>query len=216
MHFVTYRLVGTIPQSVLYQWRRDREANIDRARNNGDTLPHAREIAHKQFFAAYDDYLDRHANICWLANEAVAQVVRENLHHHNGKKYHLLTYCIMPNHVHVLLRPLNDDTPTRPDDWHGDEISDGDSPLSSVMHSLKSYTANVANRLLERTGQFWQHESYDHWIRDEDELDKVVAYINLNPVKAGLVPKPYLWKFGSACDRYALDGGESGMLFRPT
>ena len=54
------------------------------------------------------------------------------------------------------------------------------------MHSLKSYTANEANKLLRRTGQFWQHESYDHWVRDEDEMERIVAYINANAVKAGL------------------------------
>ncbi len=55
------------------------------------------------------------------------------------------------------------------------------------MQSFKGYTAHKANRLLCRKEAFWQHESYDHWVRDENELARIVKYIINNPVKAGLV-----------------------------
>jgi hypothetical protein len=56
------------------------------------------------------------------------------------------------------------------------------------LKTLKGYTAREANRLLERTGQpFWQAESYDHWVRDEKQAEHIKAYIENNPVKAGLV-----------------------------
>jgi putative DNA methylase len=80
------------------------------------------------------------------------------------------------------------------------------------MHSLKSYTAHEANKLLGRTGQFWQHESYDHWLRDEEELERVVAYINANPVRAGLVAQPIDFRWNSASDRFLQDGDLSGWL----
>jgi putative DNA methylase len=80
------------------------------------------------------------------------------------------------------------------------------------MHSLKSYTAHEANRLLSRTGSFWQDESYDHWVRDEDELGRIIDYIALNPVSAKLVAKPYEWFWSSAHDRYLTDGSECGWL----
>src|SRR5207247_9218850 len=68
-----------------------------------------------------------------------------------------------------------------------DELPDARSPLASIMHSLKSYTASKINAILKRSGQFWQHESYDHWVRDDDELARIVEYIAWNPVKAKLV-----------------------------
>jgi putative DNA methylase len=92
------------------------------------------------------------------------------------------------------------------------EIADVGSPLSTIMHSLKSYTAHEANKLLARTGSFWQHESYDHWVRDEDELERIVAYINANPVKAGLIDRARDFLWCSAHDRFLHDGNESGWL----
>jgi len=73
----------------------------------------------------------------------------------------------MANHVHVLLLRI---TPSR------------------LLQSLKGFTAREANRVLGRTGEpFWQAESYDHWVRDENEYGRIAAYIENNPVKAGLV-----------------------------
>lgn len=57
--------------------------------------------------------------------------------------------------------------------------------LASIMHSLKGYTAYQANRMLGREGEFWAHESYDHWIRDYAEWQRIIAYVLNNPVKAG-------------------------------
>src|SRR5262245_8862899 len=204
MHFVTYRLADTIPGAVLHQLREERKAICKKPPESGAPPGQHRERAHKRFFAGYDEYLDRGGSIDWLKEPAVAAMILGNLHHHNGVKYHLLAYCIMPNHVHVLLQPA--EPVPRPEEYEPDEAADGGSPLSGVMHSLKSYTAHQANKLLGRSGQFWQHESDDHWVRDEDELARIVAYIAANPVKAGLVKHPHEWYFCSAHDRYLLDG----------
>lgn len=80
----------------------------------------------------------------------------------------------MPNHVYVVLTPLSEE----------DRDAEG---LSSILHTIKRYTAREANRILNRGGAFWQHDSYDHLIRDEGELQRVVDYVLLNPVSAGLV-----------------------------
>jgi REP-associated tyrosine transposase len=55
------------------------------------------------------------------------------------------------------------------------------------MHSLKLYTAREANKVLQRSGTFWEHESFDHYIRNEAEWKRTVKYVLENPVKAGLV-----------------------------
>lgn len=67
--------------------------------------------------------------------------------------------------------------------------------LASIMGSLKGYTAREANALLGRKGQFWQHESYDRAVRDEEECMRIIAYVIENPVKAGLVKEASEWRW---------------------
>ena len=69
------------------------------------------------------------------------------------------------------------------------------------MHSIKRHTARKCNLLLGLRGTFWQQESYDHWARHEDELERIIHYVEQNPVKAGLAAKPEDWLFSSAHDR---------------
>ena len=71
-----------------------------------------------------------------------------------------------------------------------------------LLQSPKGSTAREANRVLGRTGErFWQAESYDHWVRDDHELERIVAYIENNPVKAGLVARPEEYRWSSAAER---------------
>ena len=62
------------------------------------------------------------------------------------------------------------------------------------MKNIKSYSAREANKILGRRGSFWQAESYDHIVRDEDELERIIKYVIYNPVKAGLVDRWEDWK----------------------
>jgi putative DNA methylase len=216
MHFVTYRLADTIPAHVL-QRLRDQRTTMLRRPPAADTTPRQHKIlAHKFFFADYDRYLDQTSKIDWLRVPTVAAMVRGSLHYHNGAKYHLLAYCVMPNHVHALFQPLEEclrpQKTDADDEIISDDRADSLSPLSEIMHSLKSYTAHEANKLLGRSGQFWQHESYDHWVREEEELERIVNYIAWNPVKAKLVEQPYEWFFGSAHDRLLQDGSTEGYF----
>jgi putative DNA methylase len=138
----------------------------------------------------------------------------KNLYHHNHVKYELIAYAVMPNHVHVVLQPLElelDAAPLLPE-ADGLETSDSGSLLSRIMHSLKSYTANRANEILGREGAFWQKESYDHWVRDVEELDRIVNYVAANPVRAGLCASPEDWTFSSAHDRFAQDGSRCALV----
>lgn len=126
-------------------------------------------------FAKWDAYLDKtQEGPHWLRNPDVAQLVSDALHYRDGRVYNLDTFSIMSNHVHVTFTPLEKED----DSFHS---------LSSIMHSLKIYTALKGNDILKREGQFWQHENYDHYVRDEAELSRIRKYILNNPVKAGLV-----------------------------
>jgi REP-associated tyrosine transposase len=163
-----------------------------------------RSAAHKQLFGLYDELLDQRYGDNWLHDPRIASVIRSNLYHHHESKYALQAYCVMPNHVHVLLESLEIG-----------ETTDEMSPLANIMHSLKSYTAHEANRILRRQGTFWQSESYDHWVRDEFELERIIDYIANNPVKAGFVKNPHDWFFCSSHDRFLMDGEICGWLRWP-
>lgn len=212
-HFVTYRLAGTIPRHVLDSMMERKEASLKRESSPGQPADDCREQIHKRYFAEFDHYLDNNREIHWLDDPRLAAMIRENLYFHRGKKYELLSYCIMPNHVHVLLKPTMSEVPrdegqARPPVLRADTMS----PLADVMHSLKSYTSKQANKLLGRSGTFWQDESYDHWVRDNEELERIVEYIALNPVKAGLVQEAHQWFFCSAHDRFLQDGSNEAWL----
>ncbi len=88
-------------------------------------------------------------------------------------------FVVMPNHVHLLMTPLVD--------------------VSGTMQSLKRFTARECNRVLGLTGHtFWQSESYDRLVRDGTEFQRIVRYIETNPVKAGLVATPEEFSWSSA------------------
>src|SRR5438477_649202 len=67
------------------------------------------------------------------------------------------------------------------------ELNNTPASLSSIMHSLKRNTAKRANQILSRSGAFWEHESFDHYIRNRAEGKRIIKYVLQNPVKAGLV-----------------------------
>jgi REP element-mobilizing transposase RayT len=99
----------------------------------------------------------------------------------------------MSSHIHWIFRPLAD--------WISSEVGDNRSARESICHSIKRHTALACNRILEIRGSFWQDESYDHWVRDFDELIRCIEYVENNPVKAGLVARPEDWSYSSARDR---------------
>ena len=132
-------------------------------------------------FVSYDRVLDRaRTGPLWLKDPRVAECLLAALNIAQQRKmFTLRAYAVMANHVHVLLAPL--------------------APLSQITHQIKGATARQANLILERTGApFWQDESFDHWVRNPGEWQKIRAYIERNPVAAGLVARPEDWPWSSA------------------
>jgi REP element-mobilizing transposase RayT len=117
---------------------------------------------------------------CVLADEHIAAVVERALLHFQGQRYALSAWCVMPNHVHVVVTPYPDHT------------------LSNTLHSWKSFSAHEINRLLHREGPLWQKESFDHLVRDQGPFERFVVYTEANPVEAGLCRHPGHWPFSSA------------------
>lgn len=116
----------------------------------------------------------------WLKDPRIAKIVADALHH--GERtlnlYQLLAWVIMSNHVHILIDPS--------------------ASLTRINKSIKNYTARQCNALLGLTGPFWEQESFDHWLRTEEELHKTVKYIEENPVAAGLCVNPEDYRWSSA------------------
>lgn len=121
-----------------------------------------------------DNLLDAGAGACWLRRPRTASIVSETLRFFDGQRYNLGDYVIMPNHVHVLVTPARD------------------TALERIMHSWKSYSAKEINKVLERSGQVWQHESFDHIVRNDYRLDRICRYIAENPTRANLKPGEYI------------------------
>jgi putative transposase len=155
-------------------------------------LPPARKLVSGQAFVWLDRQLDasRYAPM-YLGQREIAQIVVASIHKGvDLGHYELGAYVVMANHVHLLIRPRI--APHR------------------VLKSLKGATAREANRLLGRTGEpFWQKESYDHWVRNHGEFERIRAYIETNPVKAGLVRNPQDYPWSSAGVETSLDAART-------
>jgi hypothetical protein len=106
----------------------------------------------------------------------------------------------MPNHVHTVFAPLSEETPSV--------------PLSAIMHSLKRNTAKQANRLLKRSGCFWEHESFDHYIRNQAEFKRIIKYLLENPVKAGLVDHWKDWRWNYLRDGLLMDDASERLALQ--
>jgi putative transposase len=197
--FVTWRLFGSLPKECLNQLNALRiklrqqpiPVNVDRV----DWELQNR----KRIFSAYDCMLDQASTgPTWLKVPEIADLVQEAITVKYASFYKLWSYCVMSNHCHALLKPK-----TLP-------ATDEPVAIETIMQRIKGYTAKEANAILGRTGlTFWQDESFDHWIRSEPEFERVVSYIENNPVKAGLVKTPDRWQWSSASERV---GEGSGIL----
>jgi REP element-mobilizing transposase RayT len=157
VQFVTFRLADSLPKSVV------------------EAL-----AVHPDLLAATNERLDAGLGACWLKKPAVAEAVEATLLYFDGARYRALSWCIMPNHVHVVI-----------------EVLPGHQ-LGSVVRSWKSFSASQANQLLGRSGAFWHRDYFDRFIRDEGHLRRTIDYVENNPVKAGLVASPADWPWGSA------------------
>jgi HsdR family type I site-specific deoxyribonuclease len=161
IQFITFRLADSLPQETLKQI----EVEIKQLSADQKDVEKRKK---------YQYWLDKGLGSCALANREMAQIVQEALLHHNGDKYDLLAWSIMPNHVHVLIKAKSD--------------------LVKIIQSWKSYTGKwaIANNKMYNLGidknvnQFWMPEYWDRFIRDEEHFNNTVRYILNNPLNANL------------------------------
>ncbi len=168
---ITFRLYDSLPKEVIEEIKLKLDINEDD--DSCDSIQYQRL---RQKIAEYED---AGYGQCFLRDERIAAIMQDTLKHFDGERYQLICWCIMPNHVHVLI-----------------EVNEGWS-LSRIMHGWRSYTAKEANRILGRTGRFWMEEYYDRYIRDDNHLQKTINYILNNPANAGLDEWPWVGERGT-------------------
>lgn len=167
IQFVTFHLADSLPVSV-----RNELLEFQRVFLKLHPQPWTYEVqAHynKRFTSTINDYIDAGYGKCWLRRHDCASIMAECLKHFDGIRYHLHSFVIMPNHVHVLV-----------------ELT-GQHSLSDICKSWKNFSALQINRLMGASGQLWHHESWDRLIRDEYHYKKVVNYIDKNIKQGGVI-----------------------------
>lgn len=124
----------------------------------------------------------------WLGQPEIRQIVTDKLIEGDNEKYRLDAFSIMSNHVHVVFKPKISERNLSPARINGrTRFVSPEDTYAHIMQGIKGFTARKANLVLGRTGSFWESESYDHFVRDQAEFDRIVRYTLNNPVKAGLV-----------------------------
>ena len=181
--FITFRLKNSIPQKVLFKMKEEQElkiAEITKSKLSEIEKEEAIAAEKKRFFARYDKALEKYAtDDDFLKIPEIAQIVADKMHEYDKKLYDLIAYCVMSNHVHILFTTHNYEKAN----------------ISYIMNLIKGGSAYLCNKALNRKGDFWQVESYDHYVRNQREFTNIEYYIIENPVKAGLVEDWQQWKF---------------------
>lgn len=190
--FITYRLKFSLPRPLIKELN-TRKAQWQRELQN--MKQEERELAqigeNALLFEWYDELLARSEDLPKTLHRAdITEIIASAFMYFDNVQCQMLAYCIMPNHVHVLFAPMKQES--------GEIFAP-----SRIVYSWKRWTANQINKVLGRKGGFWQQESYDRMVRDEEELLRTINYIVQNPVKAGLVDKWRQWKGSWIREDYA-------------
>lgn len=165
-NYITWRLYDSLPQEKLNAWRTEKQAWLMQHPKPWDAQ--TASTYRDMFPRRLDQWLDAGYGECHLRRPECGQIVANAFHYFDGDRYDLASYVVMPNHVHALF------------------LLRGGIELRSVTESIKSYTANEINKVLNRRGHFWQQEGFDHLIRGVPQLARCLSYIRQNPVEAHL------------------------------
>ncbi len=176
IYHVSFRLADSIPDYLVKQWIYERNYILNIARKSNRHLTQL-EVRRLQFLYSdtVEKYLDAGHGSCLLRQETAASIVKGSLDFYNGKKYLLHAWCIMPNHVHIIFEILNGIL------------------QNEILKAWKSFTAHAINKALNRKGQLWQVDSYNHIIRTEAEYYNQMRYVWNNP--RFLPPEEQKWRW---------------------
>lgn len=109
-----------------------------------------------------DNHLDQSNKGAYLVGD-VLEFFCQFLMLHDGQRYELVASAVMPNHVHLLLKP--------------------NMAVADLMRLVKGASAKYMNKKLGRSGRFWAKDYFDRGIRDDKHFKVVYRYIRNNPLK---------------------------------
>ncbi len=189
-YFVTFRLADSIPESVQRQWEQEKKEWLKRQgiafdgsrgrwREAFHRLPPEEQFRFEQHFnRQVQSCLDRGLGECHFRESTCVAILRDELVRDDGRRHHLGDFVIIPNHVHLLVTPVSEDIAER--------NKFRSTKLELILKSIKGASAVACNRLLHRTGSFWQADCFDHIVRSLEQLFVYREYIASNPVLANL------------------------------
>lgn len=193
IYFVTSCLEGSIPATGLKDIDDYRQILRKRiSTNHNDDANQSRTTEWKLLFARSDQWLDRAVGVNHLANEQLAEVVENAILHFAGQRYSIWAWVVMSNHIHLVFEPCVDWVASL-----GTSASQR-TPRERIMHSVKRFSARKCNSILGIGGKFWQEESYDHCVTESDELQRIIEYVEMNPVRANWCQQSEMFRFSSA------------------
>jgi REP element-mobilizing transposase RayT len=164
---VVFRVKDSIPTHLSEKFKSDfEEQKLNITANSKEEHLQILNRLNNDYFEKFENELHKNP-IKPLADYKNAEIVQNAILYFQNKRYTVLAYSIMPNHVHLLLSDLN-------------------KHLSDILRTMKGFSAWELNKRLGTKGVFWQDESYDHMIRSRNEMANTVVYILNNPVKSGL------------------------------
>ncbi len=159
-YFITFRLSDSLPANVLHNWQKELELFHKNHPQPWDFQTQRQFIL--RFRETLEAWLDAGHGNCILRDSATREIVENALKYFHGDRYILDSFVIMPNHVHVIVKPLDDHK------------------LSDILHSWKSFTAKEINKATKTEGRIWMDESYDTIIRYSEDLIDCRRYISNN------------------------------------
>ena len=179
-HFVTIRCQGSLPVEAKIKLQ-----EIHQALESIDPQCDDFRLLQRRYFLMSEKYLDMGSGFAPFEHPRACKLCLDALEQMQAEGWLVGEATIMPNHIHLLILR------------HASEYS-----LKQILTRFKGRSSRWINKELARTGRAWQHDWFDRWMRHEGELDKVVAYIRNNPVKAQLVSKwdDYRWRISSQWD----------------
>jgi REP element-mobilizing transposase RayT len=183
-YFITFRLADSLPKEVLLEFEHEKAERLRRLNNfakRGEIINDSEEDIARDFGRKVERYLDQGTGACHLRRADIADLVADAMRHFHESRYLLHEWVVMPNHAHAVIWPMPNHL------------------LSNILKSWKQFTSRRAKKILGMGEEpFWQPESYDHWIRNDDEKTRIFRYIRNNPVTAGLCVRPENWRWSSA------------------
>ena len=201
--FITACLDGSLSAAGLKQIRSYREELNSRPIPE-DMTPEEWELKkHKLVFKLVDSLLDGDPPVVHLSDDRLAEIVQNAFLHFANLRYRLYAFVVMPSHHHWVFLPDE----TWATELAGQQVGKERqrTPREVISHSIQSFTATQCNRTRGCSGPFWQMETFDHFVRDEAELMRVINYIEQNPVVAGLVTNAEDYRWSSARIRKQLN-----------